>query len=199
MTGMRAQGFTLLELLITVAIAVILLTLGVPSFLEMADKNRISGAAESIYGELQFARSLSIELNRDVGVVFTRTSASNWCYGVATDNDGNGAVDGDDCNCTTALACLIDIDPGDGLDTSDPTDYTERVTQSSDFSGVTLTNPNASVSGVTFEALRTTANGNTFEVTSGKGKAIRVITAPMGRVTSCSPAGTTFVTGYTAC
>jgi type IV fimbrial biogenesis protein FimT len=64
----RASGFTLLELLITMSVAAILLTIAVPSFRYITNGNRIAGEVNGLLGDLQFARSEAIKEGRYVSV-----------------------------------------------------------------------------------------------------------------------------------
>ena len=57
----RSPGFTLLELLITMSIAAIVLTIAVPSFRYVTNSNRIAGELNGLLGDLQFARSEAIK------------------------------------------------------------------------------------------------------------------------------------------
>lgn len=63
-----AAGFTLLELLITMAVAVILLTIAIPSFRYVTNANRISSEVNGLVGDLQFARAEAIKEGRYVSV-----------------------------------------------------------------------------------------------------------------------------------
>jgi type IV fimbrial biogenesis protein FimT len=64
----RAAGFTLLELLITMAIATILLTIAIPSFQYVTNSNRIAGEVNGLLGDLQYARSEAIKEGQYVSV-----------------------------------------------------------------------------------------------------------------------------------
>jgi type IV fimbrial biogenesis protein FimT len=64
----RAAGFTLLELLITMSVATILLTIAVPSFRYVTNSNRIAGEVNGLLGDLQFARSEAIKEGQYVSV-----------------------------------------------------------------------------------------------------------------------------------
>jgi type IV fimbrial biogenesis protein FimT len=63
-----AAGFTLLELLITMAVAVILLTIAIPSFRYVTNANRISAEVNGLVGDLQFARAEAVKEGRYVSV-----------------------------------------------------------------------------------------------------------------------------------
>ncbi len=58
----RSQGFTLVELLTTLAIVIITLTYGVPLFKTTVSNNRTAGAASSFASTLSEARSLALSL-----------------------------------------------------------------------------------------------------------------------------------------
>lgn len=66
--GHPAKGFTLLELLVTLAVAGILLTVGVPSFASFIQGQRLKSAASELSYALLFARSEAIKRNADVTV-----------------------------------------------------------------------------------------------------------------------------------
>lgn len=77
---LRSKGFTIIELMVTIAVLAILITIALPGFESMIDKRRIIGAAESIYSDLQLARSESVKRSRNVLVSVT-TNASGSCTG----------------------------------------------------------------------------------------------------------------------
>ncbi|MGZ8191416.1 MAG: GspH/FimT family pseudopilin [Methylococcaceae bacterium] len=62
------QGFTLVELLVVVAIMAITLAFGVPSFQAVIASSRLTNAANSMVTALQLARSEAIKTNRLVTV-----------------------------------------------------------------------------------------------------------------------------------
>ena len=82
----RQRGFTLIELIITVAIVVILLTVGVPSFQEMMRSNRAATHANEFLTALNFARSEAVKRGRNVSLCpstdqATCTGGTNWAAG----------------------------------------------------------------------------------------------------------------------
>lgn len=81
----QQSGFTLVELMITLAILAILLGLAMPAVTDFAIKQRVSSQANEMMLSLAFARSEAVKLNQDVRVI-PRTSAANgwsegWCVG----------------------------------------------------------------------------------------------------------------------
>lgn len=58
---MKQSGVTLLELMVVLAIAAILLTIGIPSFASLAHSSRLSTAANELLASLHLARSEAIK------------------------------------------------------------------------------------------------------------------------------------------
>lgn len=56
----RSAGFSLIELMVVIAITAILLTLAVPSFVELMARQRVQGVANELSADLQYTRSLAV-------------------------------------------------------------------------------------------------------------------------------------------
>lgn len=98
MSKRRMKGFTLLELMVTIAIAAILLSLALPSFQGVIRSNRVSTATNELLASLSLARSEAIRNTRGAGICASADGAScgtDWNSGwlVWSDTDGDGAVD----------------------------------------------------------------------------------------------------------
>lgn len=61
-------GFTLLELIVTIAIAAILVTIALPSFNNTIENSRTTAAANAIVGALSYGRSEAIKLQQSTVV-----------------------------------------------------------------------------------------------------------------------------------
>lgn len=94
------RGFTLIELMITLAVAAILLKLAAPSFSAALNGNRLSSAAGELAGAVQLARSEAVRANGRV--VLCRSTDSSTCSStdnvwpgwiVFVDSDGDGVRD----------------------------------------------------------------------------------------------------------
>ncbi|WP_018138985.1 MULTISPECIES: Tfp pilus assembly protein FimT/FimU [unclassified Thioalkalivibrio] len=99
----RQPGFTLIELMITIAVLVILITLAVPAF-NLAEQRRVVAAGESALDQIQTARSEAIKQGRDIWFV-SQTDGDEWCHGisqVAGCNCFEPAGAGDACEITMA-------------------------------------------------------------------------------------------------
>lgn len=75
-------GFTLIELLMTITIAALVLTFGVPSFQEISRNNRLTAQANDLIGALNLARSEAIKRRAPVSVCSSTDQEtctdSNW-------------------------------------------------------------------------------------------------------------------------
>ena len=76
----RQSGFTLVELLIVVAIVAILLSLAAPTFREMLVKRSVQAAAETLASDMRFARSEA--LKRSTRTVICRSTDGARCSAV---------------------------------------------------------------------------------------------------------------------
>jgi type IV fimbrial biogenesis protein FimT len=76
-TNSAESGFTLIELMVTVVLAGTVLTVGVPSFREMIQQNRVAAASNSFVTALHYARSEAIR--RGLAVSVCRSADSSSC------------------------------------------------------------------------------------------------------------------------
>jgi type IV fimbrial biogenesis protein FimT len=167
-------GFTLIELVATIAIAAILATLVIPSFTGFFSKRRVEGVATELATDLQYARSEAVARNRNVLVTF-----GNTCYVVYMSP----------ATASTPSTCTV----------SDPA----AVVKSVSVQGVSMTRL-SSVETITFEPVLGSASNNVgadpavAEVTAPSGRLwkLQVRLSSQGRVKTCSPAGDGFVFGY---
>jgi len=82
----RKAGFTLIELVVSIAIVAVLLAVGVPSLRDMAVSQRVRGAANDLYSDLVFARAEAIKRNAQVSVV---RETGGWIDGWRVQVAGN--------------------------------------------------------------------------------------------------------------
>lgn len=173
------QGFTLLELIITLLILSIVLGWGVPATIDLARTMRLQGAAQDTYALLQYARSDALSSGENRFVVWDELNGE-WCAAVAETSL---------CNCLTQ-DCAID-----GV---------LRQINGSEYSGVSFASAVFSAGDHTrFDAMRGLAEGNAGTVSYQlKGnnnvvnQEVRVVVSQLGRLRYCQVGD---VGSYPAC
>ncbi len=90
------QAFTLVELIVTLALAAIVLTVGVPSFANFISDSRLTSEANEFAAAINLARSEAIKRQRDVFI--TSTGGTDWTQGwtVWADQDQDAVQDADE-------------------------------------------------------------------------------------------------------
>lgn len=99
-----AYGYSVVELMSVVSIAGILMTVGVPSFRYVTNSNRVTAEVNSLYFDLELARSRAVAMGLPVTVCPSTDgqtcvpSAEVWQSGwiIFSDSNGNGVVDSGD-------------------------------------------------------------------------------------------------------
>ena len=89
----RAAGFTLLEMLLTLALSALLMAVAVPTLSRLLSKAAVQSAADALVGDLRYARSEAIKRARTVSVC---SSAGGVACASSVDADGNGRLDAED-------------------------------------------------------------------------------------------------------
>lgn len=97
----RATGFTLVELMVVIAVAGILTALALPSFSTSIRNSRLAGATNEFIGAVNLARSEAVKTNRGGTICASSNGTScstDWGAGwiVFSDLNRNGIVDADE-------------------------------------------------------------------------------------------------------
>jgi prepilin-type N-terminal cleavage/methylation domain-containing protein len=165
------NGFTLIELMVTITIMAIIAMIAAPTLQEFVDKTRLKGATDRLYADMQFARSEAVKRNSSVSISFS--TGSNWCYGISA---------GGACNCSTANSCNI------------------KTVSHSEFNGIALDSATFASSATTFNpVLGTLSSAGLARLQSSGGKQACVRMSVIGQVRLCSPAGSANLGGYPTC
>lgn len=195
----KVLGFTLIELMIAITVAIILATLGAVSMREFFLRSKVRSAADDLAGQIALARAEAMRTDRNTSINVLAASASSWCSGGRQFVLGSGTTEGitlasgdaPTCDCSTSdvANCVV------AAKTS--------LVKSTDYAGVDL-----SAGGGT--ALQFDRKIGTLKVLAPQTISLRsnakptkyqlnVVVTPMGHARVCVPA--TFVNfgGYKSC
>ena len=85
-----SAGYTMMELVMVMALVVILGTIAVPGFQYVTTSNRIASEVNGLLGDMQFARSEAVKEGQSVTVCIAQNANLNSCAGAG--GGGNWAL-----------------------------------------------------------------------------------------------------------
>jgi type IV fimbrial biogenesis protein FimT len=88
MKTLKKNGFSLLELMIVVAVMAIVTAIALPRLGNYLAERRLNGAAQTVMADLMMARQKAVSQNNQFKVFFT----SNHGYTILDDDNGDGAI-----------------------------------------------------------------------------------------------------------
>ncbi|MBK8971948.1 MAG: GspH/FimT family pseudopilin [Hahellaceae bacterium] len=88
----KTQGFTMIELMVVLAIAALLIGMAGPSFVEFIQNSRITSATNHMISQINFARSEAVRLNQAVNIAKTSATANTLTAGWTIYSDGGSAT-----------------------------------------------------------------------------------------------------------
>ena len=189
MMNPKQQGMTLVELMVTLAVAAILVSTALPSLSDMAANNRLSALNNQLVSSLNYARSEAVKRRYDVAVC-VRDSAGTGCNAsggfeggwiIFTDCNSDGAV-------TTTNVCDLD---GNGVNESAEVVLQDNLPNAD---GVVISSNFTSPRQIRYRPNGTVIGAGKLTLTKGGSNTHDVKVAPTGRVNSCKYGAT-----YGAC
>lgn len=173
-TRRQNAGFTLIELMVVVALAAIILSLAAPSFTSTLARKRLEGVASELATDIQYARSEAARRNARVRVIFGTT-----CYAVHVSSDVAGSTDATSCTALGTNAVEL------------------KTVQISGGTTLAFTSNNTKafiefdpVRGMAIDAAGADSSGFVNATNSAGNWQIRAIATKVGRVKLCSPNNT---------
>lgn len=179
----EGRGFTMIELMVALAIVAIVITLAAPSFTGFMAKKRVEGVLSELSTDLQYARGEAVAKNKTVRITFDTgcylitdqpdgSSPSSTCSQTGTPTLGSGAVN----------VKHVQLQSGTSASLS----------------------PVSSLTYIEFDPVRgiatfsTGAGSGSVDVVSSIGSwQLRATVTAVGSMSVCSPSGS--VSGYTSC
>lgn len=185
------RGFTLVELMVTIAVLAIMLAAAAPSFADFFDKYRLRGAVDDVVSVISNARAESVKSGRDVRVDFAG-AATAWCVAAnpaGAPTAGQPIGNPPDCDCSTGTCgampdgqvLSVPVGAHGNVGASAPTLALAFVFNSK----LGLVNPLA-------------AQAATFTSPAGR-YSMAVTVTPLGQASVCVPIGQRAIAGVPSC
>ena len=89
-------GFTIIELMLTIGVAAVMLSIGVPSFQSLLERNQLTSGINQFISSMSLARSEAIKRNQRVAICPSRNGTT--CTGVQYEDGWIVFVDGNSNN-----------------------------------------------------------------------------------------------------
>lgn len=184
----RYMGFTLIELMVTLAVMAIVLAAAEPSFVDFFDKYRLRGAVDDAVSVISNARASAVKSDRDVNISLGGTTTA-WCLGAnaaVEPTGGNPVAAAAACDCTNSAQCLVGG---------------ERMAIDVGQEGKVSVNSVATTFGFSSKLGLINPLGNAAATfTSPRGRYdIRLDVNALGQASVCTPVGKPAIAGVTSC
>lgn len=192
----RQTGFTLIELMVAVAVMVIIGLVAVPSVQRMVERNRIVSTVEAVYAQLALAKTESYKRSQQIFVRVVDNGDGTWGVGVSD----VAACDPLETDASQADACTLPFTESDGSTTRvlraiNNNTFTASEVQAEDEASDSV------ITTFTFDPVRGTVTpaGEVeveYEPVEDREYEVKVLVSATGRLRICSQAGDSRVARY---
>jgi type IV fimbrial biogenesis protein FimT len=174
-TATGRRGFTLVEVMVTLAVLAIVAASAVPGLAHVLDTRRLNAAAHALATDLQLARTDAVARNRVLRLGI-QASATGSCWVLHTGAAGA-------CTCTgAATVCATG----------------EVEVRSERYGPADRLRVDANVASIAFDPLHGTSTpAGTLRIVASDGRSVQHVVNAMGRTRTCSPGG--LVPGHRPC
>lgn len=184
----RINGFTLIELIITMLALSILIVIGVPSYTKFFSQQALTQQTEKVYHFMRLANSEAIKQNQKMYVHFCKSDTSEeWRMAMTKQAS---------CNCFAANSCLLtDVDDTNGRE------VIEVLADGKKVKLTTLVNAEDDDirfigDQVSYSPMRFSVNAGSITLTDLNESKLKIIQS-ISRLKICSPGSAKL--GYSAC
>ena len=200
-----SKGFTVIEMLIVVAVVAILTSLALPSYRTIIEKRQVTSGAEQFAAFFSTVKSQAVKRNTDIAM-YPQKVGDEWCLGFKE-------FDGSSCSCFDDLgdagACTVDMNNDGTYQQSDLTVLrSSELSKPETLTGIAFLQGNTAVTNkyFVFDSVRgflevpNSGYADNMKLTFEAGQyELDLRIDRLGRTYICSPSTDSAVSGYDPC
>ncbi len=103
----KNEGFTLIELMVVIAVVAIITSFALPSYRMLIEKRQVTSGAEQLAAFISSAQIEAVKRSNNVSVSYTTSDSDTWCVGMVVGLTACDCQETDPTS-TSPLACAID-------------------------------------------------------------------------------------------
>jgi type IV fimbrial biogenesis protein FimT len=181
------RGFTLVELMVVLAVLGVIVVLAAPSLRDFILTQRLKSINAQLVTDLQFARSEAIARRTWVRVAF-RSNSSLTCYTLYTTvNNVNGVR----CNCLLGAGAACGSNATEIKTVQVPAQLSVRVTPAQADTAFAFDHITNSIARIPLDNVSQPVNRFMVDASIDSSRVLRTIVNRAGRTSVCSPPGST--------
>ena len=190
------RGFTMIELMVVIAVVGVLVALAAPSFADYIRMQRLKGVQAELMSNLQFARAEAVARNQIVYINFSNGDPTQSCYTIFTMQ----AATDTQCDCTlgAGAACSTAVGAVEVRTVSVPSSSDVHLSvPAGQISPFAFDNTTGAILRIPKDAVLVPYNEYIIENAIDTTRTLRTVVGISGRPTVCAPSSTSV--GAPAC